>query len=445
MQIILLSGGSGTRLWPLSNDSRSKQFLRLLPKENSEERESMLQRVVRQIREANLNSPITIATSITQYDAITSQIGEEVDIVTEPERRNTFPAICLACEFLSKVKKCADDEVVVVMPCDPFTDRGYFSTISKIGKYVSENLANLIFMGIHPTYPSSKYGYIIPSTKLEQDTFSVRKFIEKPNTTEAEKLISNGALWNGGVFGFKLGYLTQIARKYVESESFDEIRNRYNGYPKISFDYEVAEKASSTAVTEFNGKWYDLGTWNTLVEELKTNTFGNITTDGKGKNTHIINELDIPLMCIGTSNLVIAASPDGILITEKNLSENIKEYADKLKRRPMYEERRWGTYKVMDLSEYPDGFFAMTRLLKIKAGTTISYTDINSRKITLNFIDGQGEIQKEDTTMPIQRGLTISIPKNLSHSIKASTDLSVVEVITGSDIYDLGIPDILFM
>ncbi len=114
MQIILLSGGSGTRLWPLSNDARSKQFLRLLPIEGSDERESMVQRVVRQIREANISAPVTIATSISQQDSLISQLGAEVNLVTEPCRRDTFPAICLASEFLAKVKNCPNDEVVVL-------------------------------------------------------------------------------------------------------------------------------------------------------------------------------------------------------------------------------------------------------------------------------------------------------------------------------------------
>ncbi|MDE6553493.1 MAG: mannose-1-phosphate guanylyltransferase, partial [Muribaculaceae bacterium] len=345
MQIVLLSGGSGTRLWPLSNDARSKQFLRLLPKEGSNERESMVQRVVRQIQEANLNVTITIATSVSQQDSIISQLGNNVNIVTEPSRRDTFPAICLASEYLLKEKNCPKDEVIIVMPCDPYTENGYFSVIDRMAQCVKSDLAELILMGIKPSSPSSKYGYVIPGTQLGKgEAFRVERFTEKPTEKIAEQLIAEGAFWNGGVFAFRLGYMTDLAAKYVNYPTFEEIRQHYDEFKKISFDYEVAEKAKSVAVVPFEGKWKDLGTWNTLTEELPQNQYGNVCTDGTGNDTHVINELDVPIMCIGTHDLIIAASPDGILVSDKSLSENIKSYADKLKRRPMFEERRWGTY-----------------------------------------------------------------------------------------------------
>lgn len=436
MQIILLSGGSGTRLWPLSNDARSKQFLKLLPIDGSEDRESMVQRVVRQIKESKLEAPITIATSITQQDSIISQLGSEVNIVTEPSRRDTFPAICLACEYLAKEKKCSSDEIVVVMPCDPYTDAGYFSTIAKMSHCVEKNIAELILMGITPTYPSSKYGYVVPNKAMGDDALSVKKFTEKPSVEKAEILLSEGALWNGGVFAFRLGYMTSIAENYVQYPSFSEIRDRYSDYPKISFDYEVAEKATSVGVVPFSGEWRDLGTWNTLTDELKHQTYGNVTVDGSGDNTHVINELDIPLMCVGTSNLIIAASPDGILVSEKGKSENIKSFADKLKRRPMFEERRWGTYKVIDFVEYPDGYCALTKHLTLNPGCSISYQEHSCRDEVWTFIDGEGEIVLDDVKQKVSRGMTISIHKGVRHALKATTSLSFIEVQSGSNLVE---------
>ncbi|MDE6225033.1 MAG: cupin domain-containing protein [Muribaculaceae bacterium] len=439
MQIILLSGWSGTRLWPLSNDARSKQFLKLLPIDGSDDRESMVQRVVRQIKESKLEAPITIATSITQQDSIISQLGTEVNIVTEPSRRDTLPAICLACEYLAKEKKCSSDEIVIVMPCDPYTDAGYFSTIAKMSHCVDKNIAELILMGITPTYPSSKYGYVVPNKAMGDDALSVKKFTEKPSVEKAEILLSEGALWNGGVFAFRLGYMTSIAENYVQYPSFSEIRDHYSDYPKISFDYEVAEKATSVGVVPFSGEWRDLGTWNTLTDELKHQTYGNVTVDGSGDNTHVINELDIPLMCVGTSNLIIAASPDGILVSEKGKSENIKAFADKLKRRPMFEERRWGTYKVIDFVEYPDGYCALTKHLTLNPGCSISYQEHSCRDEVWTFIDGEGEIVLDDVKQKVCRGMTISIPKGVRHALKATTSLSFIEVQSGSDLVETDI------
>lgn len=157
MQLILLSGGSGKRLWPLSNNARSKQFLPLLEKEDGTF-ESMVQRVVRQAKDAKLTDNITLATNASQLDIITNQLGDTVSVVTEPERRDTFPAIALAASYLKFAKGCADDEVVVIMPCDPYTDAGYFETIGKMVECVRQNVADLVLMGIQPTCPSEKYG-----------------------------------------------------------------------------------------------------------------------------------------------------------------------------------------------------------------------------------------------------------------------------------------------
>lgn len=161
MQLILLSGGSGKRLWPLSNDARSKQFLPLLASPNGG-MESMIQRVVRQIREAKLTDNITFATNAVQRDSIINQLGEDVYVVTEPERRDTFPAIALAASYLAKEQKCNDDEVVVIMPCDVYTESKYFATIAKMVEAVENNVADLVLMGITPTYPSEKFGYVVP-------------------------------------------------------------------------------------------------------------------------------------------------------------------------------------------------------------------------------------------------------------------------------------------
>ena len=274
MQLILLSGGSGRRLWPISNDNCSKQFLKLLRGDNGHT-ESMIQRVVRQIRQSSLfggsTGSLTFATNIYQKDIIINQIGEGVGIVCEPERRNTFPAIALATAYLSLEKHCGDDEVVVVMPCDVYTEAGYFETLARMAAEVEEGSAELVLMGIKPDYPSSKFGYIVPSDPdaLEkQGACRVERFTEKPTREKAEELLSQGALWNGGVFAFKLGYLRDISSKYCSETEFEAFRDNYTTLPKISFDYEVVEKAQSVAVVSYQGKWQDIGTWNALCDEL---------------------------------------------------------------------------------------------------------------------------------------------------------------------------------
>ncbi len=157
MNIVLLSGGSGKRLWPLSNDSRSKQFLKLLKNEEGQY-ESMVQRVYGQIRKAGIDAHIVVATGASQVDSIRSQLGKNVDVVVEPERRDTFPAIALASVYLALEKGMDENEVVLVLPVDPYADIEYFHAMIEMEKAVQAGIADMVLMGIRPTYPSEKYG-----------------------------------------------------------------------------------------------------------------------------------------------------------------------------------------------------------------------------------------------------------------------------------------------
>lgn len=439
MQLVLLSGGSGKRLWPLSNNARSKQFLPLLEKEDGS-MESMVQRVVRQALEVNLTNDITLATNVSQLDIITNQLGDTVSVVTEPERRDTFPAIALAASYLSLEKKCADDEVVVIMPCDPYTEIGYFQTINRMVECVNQNEAELVLMGITPTYPSEKYGYVVPEVANSQQPTAnskrVARFTEKPTKAVAEELLKQNAYWNGGVFAFRLGYMMNIVRKYITSDSFSDTRARYSEFPKISFDYEVAEKAQSVAVVPFAGEWKDLGTWNTLTDELKKPVIGNAVMGPKCENTHVINELQNPIFVDGVKDVIVAACPDGILVCAKKETENIKKYVENLTPRPMYEERRWGTYRVLDDTIYPDGNHALTKSITLKPGKNISYQIHHHRAETWTFTQGQGIFVLNGVEQPVKAGDTVHIPVEHHHAIKALTELTFIEVQCGNPLIE---------
>ena len=439
MQLILLSGGSGKRLWPLSNNARSKQFLPLLENEDGSV-ESMVQRVVRQARASNLTNEITLATNASQLDIITNQLGDTVSVVTEPERRDTFSAIALAASYLSLAKHCSDDEVVVIMPCDPYTEIGYFETIGRMVECVKQDVAELVLMGITPTYPSEKYGYVVPkeATSNEQRTMSlpVVRFTEKPTVAVAEELLKQNAFWNGGVFAFRLGYMMNIVRKYMKSDSFENTRARYSDFPKISFDYEVAEKAKSVAVVPFNGEWKDLGTWNTLTDELHKPIIGNAVMGAHCENTHVINELQNPIYVDGLKDVVVAACPDGILVCGKEHVEDIKKAVENLTPRPMYEERRWGTYRVLDDTIYADGNHALTKSVTLKEGKNISYQIHHHRAETWTFVQGEGIFVLDGVEQRVKAGDTVHIPVEHYHAIKALTELTFIEVQCGNPLIE---------
>ena len=403
--------------------------------------ESMVQRVVRQACETNLTTHITLATNVSQLDIITNQLGDQVSVVTEPERRDTFPAIALAASYLSLAKNCPDDEVVVIMPCDPYTEIGYFETISRMVECVQNDVAELVLMGITPTYPSAKYGYVVPQPTAngQEPTVNglpVARFTEKPTVAVAEELLKQGALWNGGVFAFRLGYMMNIVRKYITSASFEDTRSRYSEFPKISFDYEVAEKAQSVAVVPFTGQWKDLGTWNTLTDELRQHTIGNAVLGPKCENTHVINELQNPIFVDGVKDIVVAACPDGILVCAKKETENIKKYVENLTPRPMYEERRWGTYRVLDDTTYSDGNHSLTKSVTLKPGKHISYQIHHHRAETWTFVQGEGLFVLNGVEQYVKAGDTVHIPVEHYHAIKALTELTFIEVQCGNPLIE---------
>lgn len=443
MQLVLLSGGSGKRLWPLSNNARSKQFLPLLEREDGT-MESMVQRVVRQAREAGLTRDITLATNAGQLDIITNQLGDSVSVVTEPERRDTFPAIALAASYLRFAKQCSDDEVVVVMPCDPYTEAGYFETVGKMVQCVEHDVADLVLMGITPTYPSAKYGYVVPEAASPSHPLlspsihflKVSRFTEKPSAEAAAELLRENALWNGGVFAFRLGYMTAIVRRYMQSSSFEETRARYGEFPKISFDYEVAEKAGSVAVVPYTGQWKDLGTWNTLTDELRRPVIGNAVMGTHCENTHVINELRHPIYVDGLKDVVVAASPDGIIVCLKRYTEDIKTAVENLTPRPMYEERRWGTYRVLDDTRYADGSHSLTKSITLKAGKNISYQVHHHRSEVWTFVEGEGLFVLDGREQRVKSGDTVVIPVGHHHAVKALTRLTFIEVQSGNPLVE---------
>lgn len=434
MNIVLLSGGSGKRLWPLSNDSRSKQFLKLLKNQNGEY-ESMVQRVYRQIKEAGIDAHVVVATGASQVDSIKGQLGKKVDIVIEPERRDTFPAIALASVYLACEKNMAEDEVVLVLPVDPYADLEYFKTLIRMEEAVKADVADMVLMGIQPTYPSEKYGYIVPqSDPMIQNgnkVYRVERFQEKPSQEKARLLLEDGAKWNGGVFAFKLGYLLNIIRQYQTFQGYEELRDHYAALKKISFDYEVVERAKSIAMVSYDGNWKDLGTWNTLAEEIAEPAMGRVILGEGTTRTTVINETDMSVVVLGAEDMIIAASPDGILISDKHKSSYLKPYVEQINDRPMYEEMIWGDYRVTDYVQYNDDTRSLTKHMFIQEGKYIGYQSHSKRDEIWTIVDGNGEAIIEGHSRTLRRGDVVYIPSGQKHALRALSDIHMLEVQIG--------------
>lgn len=426
MNIVLLSGGSGKRLWPLSNEVRSKQFLKIFKSEDGTY-ESMVQRVYHQIRKVDNTANITIATSKSQVSSIHNQLGTEVGISVEPFRRDTFPAIVLAMAYLHDVKGISEEEVVVICPVDPYVNEDYFCVLKKLEELVKNGESNLVLIGIEPTYPSEKYGYIIP--KGNEAVSKVFSFKEKPKKEIAKQYIAQGALWNAGVFAFRIGYLLRIAHRLIDFIDYEDLFQKYETLEKISFDYAVVEKEQDCSVMRFCGEWKDLGTWNTLTEAMAEPSIGDTMINETCENVHVINELNVPVLCMGLKDVVVSASAEGILVSDKEQSSYIKPYVDKIDQQIMFAEKSWGSFRALDVEEE-----SLTIKVTLNAGHQMNYHSHSYRDEVWTIISGTGMVVIDGDKRKVTVGDVVVMPAGCKHTIIAETELKVIEVQTGKEI-----------
>jgi len=319
LKIILLSGGQGKRLWPISN-KLPKQFISFFKTENGAY-ESIFQRVIEQLNAVSLLKDTFITTTKEQFPILRKQLRYDVPVIVEPKTMDTFPAISLSIAFLLKENKIFLDEVVCFCPVDLYADKVFFECLKKAEDMLKKE-GNLVLIGIKPTEPSKKYGYIVP----KKDSFRVERFVEKPTVEEAAKLISQGSLWNAGVFCFKTKFFIEVLESKNIPIDYDFLVKQYENLPKISFDYEVVEKITNIFVIPYSGSWNDIGTWDVICEKIGENIKGRGFLSQDCQNTHIINNLEIPIIGVGLEDIVIAASDEGILISKKARSSDIKKY-----------------------------------------------------------------------------------------------------------------------
>lgn len=426
MHIVLLSGGSGKRLWPLSNDIRSKQFIPFF-RQSDGGRHSMAQRVCGQVRHAIPDAQITIATSKAQVSVLRNQLGDAVDICVEPCRRDTFPAIALVSAYLHDVKGVDENEAVAVCPVDPYVEDSYFSAVHQLTQLVGTGAGELMLMGVEPTYPSEKYGYILPQSK--ETVSHVLCFREKPDADAAQRYINEGALWNSGVFAYCLGYVLTRARRLLGCSDYEGLLAVYESLEKISFDYAVVEHESNIGVLRYGGAWKDLGTWNTLTEIMEETALGDAVLDDGCSNTHVVNEMDVPVLVMGAQNLVVAASPEGILVADKAASSYMKPYVERISQPVMFAEKSWGSFRIIDVEEE-----SLTIKVTLNAGHAMNYHSHAHRREIWTVVSGSGSVRLDGAERPAAPGDVIDIPAGMKHKISARERMVVIEVQVGSSI-----------
>ncbi|GMA63366.1 sugar phosphate nucleotidyltransferase [Alicyclobacillus fastidiosus] len=435
MKLVLLSGGSGKRLWPMSNDIRSKQFLRVLPVAQAAQPQSMLQRVWGQLHRCGLEPDAYVCASKAQVEMIRAQVGN-VACIEEPLRRDTFPAIALSTLYLLDVVGIPDEEPVVICPVDHFVDDHYFCDLQILVKLLDESNADLALMGVKPTSPTSKFGYIVPdSTTRVNDVSYVSSFVEKPEASKAQELIRQGALWNCGVFCFRAGWIRSHLAATGRPTTYEECVEAFDTLPKRSFDYEVVEHASSIIVHSYQGTWNDLGTWAALSEQMATFAVGQGIAH-ECENTHIINELGVPVVALGLKDAVLVATPDGILAADKYAATHLKDVVSPLQNRPMYEERIWGTYRVLDYQKLRDGTEVLTKSIELYPDKNISYQKHMMRSEVWTIIEGHGEVILDTSRFIVGPGDVVRVYADQWHAIRTDNGLKFIEVQRGTELVE---------
>ncbi|WP_284646064.1 sugar phosphate nucleotidyltransferase [Paenibacillus silviterrae] len=431
MHIILLSGGSGKRLWPLSHGTRTKVFLKLLTSPDGG-KESMIQRVVRQLGDADLLKSALVVSHHTQTEITRNHIGDRIPIISERHRRGTFPAVALATTYFYSKLHADEKDIVCFLPADQYVESSFFDMIKRLPDILDRSGAELSLIGTAPTHPSSQFGYIVPAPESETDYHRIERFVEKPDEQLAKQLIAQKAMWNCGVYAFRLGFLLTILKKANLPVLFDHLLEHMPQSSELSFDREVAERTTNSIMVPYPGTWLDLGSWDSLSARLGSPVTGTGTVSGQAIDTHLVNELDIPIHVIGGHRLIVAAGPDGILVANKQDSHQIKEILTDAENHSqiMYEEKRWGTKKLLDYTAAGQTECRTSRV-RIAAGKHTSYHLHQSTAEKLLVLEGDGEIIKDGALIPVSAGQLLEFPPGCRHGLRATTSLTYLEIHIG--------------
>lgn len=425
MNIILLSGGSGKRLLPLSNDVRSRQFIKIFKKQDGTY-ESMIQRVCRQIHLADGQARITVSTSKAQVSAVHNQLDERVNVCVEPDRKGTFPCIALTAAYLHDRKQLSEEEIVIVCPIDPYVEDSYFVELQKLEKLVEEG-ANVALLGIKPAGVSENYGYIVP--KCAEKISPVQEFKEKPDASAAKQFVESGALWNGGVFACRLGYLLEKAHEQIDFTDFEDLYDQYNKLKTISFDRAVVEKEEKLAVLRYDGLWKDLSTWDALSAEMTEPVMGQALYNNTCENLSVVNELNVPILCMGLKNVVVSASAEGILVSDKQQSQDIEPFVDSMNQQVMFAEKSWGDFRVLDVE---DG--SLTVKVTLNPGYRMNYHSHDHRDEVWTILSGTGRTIVDGMEEQVKPGDVITMEAGCKHTVIAETAMQIIEVQLGKEI-----------
>lgn len=444
MKIIILAGGGGTRLFPLSRACYPKQFLKIAGEK------SLLQQTVERFLIIAKQEEIVIVTNkdyIFHVQEDLHEIGaEKINIITEPTGKNTAPAIALAISYCKDCLNCCEDEILFVSPADHLIKPAEkFAELVQQAEQVCKDKNDIITIGVKPTKPETGYGYIQAAGKVADTVFYVKSFKEKPDKVTAEKYLAEGNYyWNAGMFMFSIGrmeieleqYVPEIAK--ISQQGYENCINNFIEMPDISIDYAVAEKSTHMSVMPMKEiYWNDIGSFDSIAEVLANKNgngiYGDVIT-ADCQNTTILGS-DRLISGIGLKDLIVVDTPDSLLITEKGKSQEVKKVVEKLKKehrkeaienRTMY--RPWGSYTIL-----AEGEGYKVKRITIKPGAKLSLQMHYHRSEHWTVISGTGKLTLDDKVVIFKENESTYIPIAVKHRLEnpGQIPLSIIEVQNG--------------
>jgi mannose-1-phosphate guanylyltransferase/mannose-6-phosphate isomerase len=438
MKAVILAGGSGTRLWPLSRNNFPKQFLKLKNMDKSIFQLSF----ERCLKLAGL-AEIYIVTNINHKFLVLGQIEElgyrftESHILVEPQGKNTLPAIYYAVKEIQK----QGDDITAVFPSDHLIgDEEEFIRTVKQGEQLAGEY--IITYGIRPNKPHTGYGYIKPATPLGPG-YRVAEFKEKPDHETALDYLEKGYLWNSGMFMFRTDIFTDEVRRHNpevhEAFKSSDINEIYEKTPGISIDYGIMEKSGRVAVIPLNIKWSDLGSFDTFYDEFARDENGNITFNGDilidSSNNLLYTNKDKTVALIGASDLIVVDQKDALLICKKDQSQKVKEVVDRLKagNNPRADfhlttYRPWGSYTILE-----EGLFYKIKRITVLPGKKLSYQLHHHRSEHWIVVKGTARVTVEGAESFVRSGESTFVKSGYKHRLEnpGKVLLEVIEVQLG--------------
>lgn len=445
---IILAGGSGSRLWPLSRELYPKQLLNL----NFDK--SLLQTTFERLSNFMPVENIVSITNVKHTSSVKLQLEhltKEVSVLSEPLSKNTAPAIALATKFIQEKRTGGEeDPVIIVVPSDHLikNNKKFVETVLKGEKLAQQGY--IVTFGIEPDYPETGYGYINIVNKPILDGFKVKEFVEKPDAKTAQKYIkAKTYFWNSGIFMFKASTMIEelknlapeifkVMEEYDCSESDKIEYNLFDKMPSISIDYAIMEKSDKIALVKLESDWNDLGSWQSIYDVSKKDEHNNViighVLDEDSKNSFVYASSKL-VATVGLEDVVLVETEDAILACKKDRTQEVKKIFDTLKKqndnahlihKTVY--RPWGFYTVLAQGK---GF--LSKLIHVNTDQRLSVQSHNHRSEHWVVLSGKAKVILDGKEHILPTGQSIDVPLNAIHSLQNpyEEELEIIEVQLG--------------